>query len=704
MNTVTLPQGAELKDYRILELVTSNPLENIYKAEHILLGHTVELHEFVPAHCAVLSPDSFMLTALPGKDSAVVAAYNNFLDDVRVCSSLHHDGLPRIQTAFSGPTGTVYAVMEYKATQPLLQAISADTADEKCVSALLKQSLALLIYLQKKQLIPVELTPDCFAMVDGKIYLSLFGRLRKISTPAVAGGTPGYVAMEQLQGRHVGPASVVYSLGAVLYHLICGHAPMAAARRIGKTDAYVPLVGQSDLAERYGEYFLSTIDKALKLWPEDRWNDYSAWIAGLTPPKQGAVAGSRHSTPWQQGAVGSIKSGGGGLRLGGSGGLGVPGNSGIAAGGGGLRLVGGGMALGGGGTHAQGEGHVATPAASTSGVGISTGIGMSLGRGSAPAQGVGRPVAPSTGMNMGGGMAFGGGGVPTLGKPAAALGSASGLTLGAGSGRSLGSSGGMSLGSASGLSMGGATTILDASDEENAADSIVAYAMLNDSNAQALGESAVRAITDYFINDEGMCAEYDSDWYQGWKLYESRVDALFAARDADYDDFDEKYFVIEIDEGCLTKKKQEKKAKESASSMLDRLLSDDDSDDEEEEKSVYKGSIRRLVEHKGYQPGDLANLMGLNHNDQMLYMLVNFKEPGKWGREIEIMQIYLKRSGGEWEYVCTPKYAKDTNPHFPNKDWDRILDLVWDWKVVNYETIIDDNWDILSEKYSVERD
>ena len=154
MSTVTLPQGAEIKDYRILELISSDALGNVYKAEHLLLGIMVELREFVPAHCAVLSPDSYMLTALPGMDAAVMAAYNDFLANVRLCSGLQHAALPRVQTAFSGPTGTVYAVLEYKETQPLLQAVAADTADEKSVSAMLKQILSVLSYLQKKHLLP----------------------------------------------------------------------------------------------------------------------------------------------------------------------------------------------------------------------------------------------------------------------------------------------------------------------------------------------------------------------------------------------------------------------------------------------------------------------------------------------------------------------------------------------------------------------
>ena len=737
-----------------MDLISSDALGNVYKAEHLLLGIMVELREFVPAHCAVLSPDSYMLTALPGMDAAVMAAYNDFLANVRLCSGLQHAALPRVQTAFSGPTGTVYAVLEYKETQPLLQAVAADTADEKSVSAMLKQILSVLSYLQKKQLLPNELTPECIAVADGKIQMSLFGSLRKASAPVAAGGTPGYASMEQLQRRHAGPVSVVYSLGAVLYQLISGEIPLAAARRIGKTDPYEPLAGRPALAERYSEYFLSTIDKALKLWPEDRWHDYAAWLAGLTPPKQGATVSGNRTAPWQQGAAaGSIKTGGGGLRLGGSGGAvsggglrlggGASPAQGLAkpAGLGGAMGMGGGMALG-GAAPSQG---LAKPAGLGGAMGM--GAGMALG-GAAPAQAqaVAKPAGLGGAMGMGSGMALGGAApAQGLGKPAPALGAATRPSLGTATGLSLGSASGIALGSAS-----PAVTPPPAEYEEDDEDSIVAKAMASSAAAQALGEANVRAITDFYIN-YGYYPEYDPDWFDGWQQYDCRVEA-YEACGIEYgrlyeavcerfrknlspgeslDDYEDKiqdrimedaeeelrrkYYVVDADDSCLLKKKEEDddsgdNKSESADDELDRLLAeygldddnnDDDDADDEDGKSVYKGTLCRIVEHKGCEPGYLLTQMGLSYDTQLLFMSVVYDDPGPWGSGVELVQIYMKRPGEEWEYVCTPKYAKDCDPYYPTKDWQKILDLVWDWNKVNYETVVDDNLDIVSEKYSV---
>ena len=70
---------------------------------------------------------------------------------------------------------------------------------------------------------------------DDTIALIDFGLARSWNDQTVAGqnattghklvGTPHYSQPEQLQGKPLTPAADVYSLGVILYSLVCGHSP-----------------------------------------------------------------------------------------------------------------------------------------------------------------------------------------------------------------------------------------------------------------------------------------------------------------------------------------------------------------------------------------------------------------------------------------------------------------------------------------------
>jgi serine/threonine-protein kinase len=75
---------------------------------------------------------------------------------------------------------------------------------------------------------------------DGEPHVTDFGLAKKIADPhsmTLSGavvGTPAYMSPEQAAGRSgsVGPASDVYSLGAILYHMLTGEPPFQAATAV----------------------------------------------------------------------------------------------------------------------------------------------------------------------------------------------------------------------------------------------------------------------------------------------------------------------------------------------------------------------------------------------------------------------------------------------------------------------------------------
>lgn len=337
-NKMPLPLSAGMwpdDDYEIKQLISQDAVSISYLAHHSLLDADVMLREFMPAHCSYRTPDG-MIAALPGQEAALHAAYDEFLENLRLFVSIQHANMATVQTAFTGQTGTVYGVQSVPEGKPVTQAIQAGKADEKLLTRLLKQSLDVLEYLNSKKLCPIDLTPQCFVLSDDKeLKINLFGNVRGVSDNVMC-GTPGYAPVELMQGGgNVGLWSVVYAIGAVFYHIITGKAPIPSVDRIGKHDPYQSLASQDALQKRFSLHMLSTIDKALSLWGEDRWQTYSEWKSALDSAPQGASMG--------QGVSAGLRLGGGsGLRLGGGGGLrlGGAGGPGAAPGGGGIKLGG----------------------------------------------------------------------------------------------------------------------------------------------------------------------------------------------------------------------------------------------------------------------------------------------------------------------------------------------------------------------------
>ena len=89
---------------------------------------------------------------------------------------------------------------------------------------------------------------------EGEPHVTDFGLAKQIADPhsmthsGAVVGTPAYMSPEQAAGnRSVGPASDVYSLGAILYHMLTGEPPFQAASPV---DAVMKVIEQDPVAPR----------------------------------------------------------------------------------------------------------------------------------------------------------------------------------------------------------------------------------------------------------------------------------------------------------------------------------------------------------------------------------------------------------------------------------------------------------------------
>ena len=126
-----------------------------------------------------------------------------------------------------------FVAMEHLAGGDLAARLREPVAREQAL-ALLAQAAQALAQLHRQKLVHRDVKPANFLLrADGSLVLADFGLVVDVDhvdpafAPGTIVGTPRYVAPEQLQGAPAAPAADVYSLGVLLYEMLCGRPPFA---------------------------------------------------------------------------------------------------------------------------------------------------------------------------------------------------------------------------------------------------------------------------------------------------------------------------------------------------------------------------------------------------------------------------------------------------------------------------------------------
>lgn len=251
----------------------------------------------------------------------------------------------------------------------------------------------------------------------------------------------------------------------------------------------------------------------------------------------------------------------------------------------------------------------------------------------------------------------------------------------------------------------------DLSDNENL---LVELALSKSDEARQLGESAVQAIVVYYVRDLGRLLEFDSTWFEGWTLYDSVEDACeengINTEKIRQDCFERSLWSDNIPSNAEIKLRTSRVLESKlfeiccvlyVGDWLDEsvLVRPRGNDEESEDYILYDGEFFQLEDGKGSLHGRLDELLKLGADDKIMFVINNMDEKfgsinavtsAKYcfGNKKELITLYIKRSGGEWQYVCEPMSSKDFDPHEPQDDMQEIFDLVYDWKGVRYRTLV----------------
>ena len=309
---MALPAGMPLGSYRLLRVLGQGGFGITYLAEHTGSGQQVVIKENLPAAFAYRVSGSHRVYASGGAvQKDFDWALTRFVDEARILAALQHPGVVRVLECFEA-LGTAYYVMPWVGGEVLSKAAPAPAEiTESWLLPQLRRLLVTLEYLHGRNVLHRDIKPaNVLLQADGEPVLIDFGAARIMVSERSATHieSEGYTPIEQLQsGSKHGPWTDLYALGATCYRLITGERPPRSVNRMGKRDCYQPLAARKELTQRFSPALLKGIDKALAIWPEDRWQSAAEWLRTLPAEKVKKEALSEPSPSAQAPVKGSAR-------------------------------------------------------------------------------------------------------------------------------------------------------------------------------------------------------------------------------------------------------------------------------------------------------------------------------------------------------------------------------------------------------------
>lgn len=204
--------------YELLGELGRGGMGVVYKARQQELDRVVALKMILQRHLA--SPE----------------VVRRFQSEAKAAAKLRHSHIVQIHEV-GQHHGQDFFTMEYIEGQSLAQQLARRPMEIPAAVKIVAAIARAVDYLHKQGVVHRDLKPSNILLdADGDPYLTDFG-LAKVfhaddqhTATGVIAGTPSYMAPEQAAGRaaEIGPATDVYSLGAILYELLTGQPPFVA--------------------------------------------------------------------------------------------------------------------------------------------------------------------------------------------------------------------------------------------------------------------------------------------------------------------------------------------------------------------------------------------------------------------------------------------------------------------------------------------
>jgi serine/threonine protein kinase len=289
-----LPVGTRVSDFEIVDLIGEGGFGIVYLAKDIELDRAVAIKEFMPAAFAGRVDGIRVAVRAENHRGTFEAGLKSFINEAKLLAKFSHPALLEVFRFWEG-NGTAYMAMRHYEGTTLRQALDKKDKQfsEEEIAHIIGPILDALEMLHRDQIYHRDIAPDNIMLTDGRSVLLDFGSARRILGDATQALTtvlkPGYAPIEQYTddgSLRQGAWTDVYALGAVLYHVATGKAPVQAVSRMLSD----PLVDVAKATQgRFSESFSRAVAKAMSVHVSGRFQSVTelrealGWDVGMRP-------------------------------------------------------------------------------------------------------------------------------------------------------------------------------------------------------------------------------------------------------------------------------------------------------------------------------------------------------------------------------------------------------------------------------------
>src|SRR4051812_29317774 len=220
--------GTDFAGYRVHRRVGRGGMGVVYEATELALDRSVALKVLA----SELADDP--------------AFRDRFVTESKLAASLDHENVIPIFAA-GECDGRLYLAMRFVAGEDLHSLLRRERrVPPRRAAELVSQVAAALDAAHARGLVHRDVKPANILLArDGHAYLSDFGLSKRLESAVGQTrtgellGTLDYVAPEQIRRQPLGPATDIYALGSVAFHLLTGRVPFDADTEEGKLWAHI---------------------------------------------------------------------------------------------------------------------------------------------------------------------------------------------------------------------------------------------------------------------------------------------------------------------------------------------------------------------------------------------------------------------------------------------------------------------------------